>query len=102
MNYANYSILVGNTLFRLYNYRELASSPGRLRRRRRKGLVHTVCAWSVTLRILEDRILVYFLVYLPFDLYSTCFREERMAGLDRSIFERNFETAVAMLIGDGI
>ena len=36
---------------------------------------------------------VYFLIYLPFDLYSSRFREKRMAGLDGSIFERDFEAA---------
>ena len=49
----------------------------------------------------ESDTIAYFLVYLPFDLYSLCFREERMAGLDGSIFERDFEAAVAMPIGDG-
>ena len=44
---------------------------------------------------------VYFLVYLPFDLYSSRFCEERMADLDGLIFERDFETAVAMPIGGG-
>ena len=42
--------------------------------------------------------IVYFLVYLPFDLYSSRFCKERMADLDGSIFE----TAVAMPIGGGI
>ena len=46
--------------------------------------------------------IVYFLVYLPFDLYSLRFHKERMAELDGSIFERDFETAVAMPIGGGI
>ena len=45
--------------------------------------------------------IVYFLVYLPFDLYSLRFREERMAGLDGSIFKRDFEAAFAMPIGNG-
>ena len=45
--------------------------------------------------------IVNFLVYLPFDLLSSSFRKERMAELDGSIFERDFETAVAMLIGGG-
>ena len=44
--------------------------------------------------------IVHFLVYLPFDLYSSRFRKERMAGLiDKSIFERDFETVP---IGGGI
>ena len=46
--------------------------------------------------------IVYFLVYLSFDLYSSRSREERMAGLDGSIFERDFETAIAVPIGGGI
>ena len=45
--------------------------------------------------------IVNFLVYWPFDLPSSSFHKERMVGLDRSIFERDFETAVAMLIGGG-
>ena len=46
--------------------------------------------------------IVYFLVYLPFDLYSSCFCEDRMGGLDGSIFEWDFEIAVAVPIGGGI
>ena len=45
--------------------------------------------------------IVYFLVYLPFDLYSSRFHEEGMAGLEGSIFKRDFKAAVAMPIGDG-
>ena len=45
--------------------------------------------------------IVYFLVYLPFDLYSSRFRKERIASLDGSIFERDFEAAIAVPIGDG-
>ena len=37
-----------------------------------------------------------------FDLYSSRFREERMAGFDGLIFERDFETAIAIPIGGGI
>ena len=46
--------------------------------------------------------IVYFLVYLPFDLYSSRSCEERMAGLDGSIFGRDFKTAVAVPIDGGI
>ena len=38
------------------------------------------------------------IVYLPFELHSSRFREERMADLDGPIFD----TAVAMPIGGGI
>ena len=46
--------------------------------------------------------IVYFLVYLPFDLYSLRFCKERMAGLDGSIFKWDFETAAAVPIGGGM
>ena len=49
----------------------------------------------------ESDTIVYFLVYLPFDLHSSRFHEEGMAGLDGSIFERDLEAAVATPIGDG-
>ena len=37
-----------------------------------------------------------------FDLYSSRFLKERMAGFDGSIFEWDFATAIAMPIGGGI
>ena len=96
----------------------------------RAWYTHAVCACSVTLRVLEDRILWYtslasilalwpsFLVvrvpapskeearfgfgfgwrgwHPDYNIPRTFRDKERMAGLDGSIFERDFETAVAM------
>ena len=80
----------------------LASSPGLLRweREGRPG-ISTACACAVIIQILNNPIMYgYCLVYVPFDLNSSCSTYLVMAGLDSSKFERDFKVARATLSVD--